>query len=196
MATTCKKKKSAACGTKSEQYVGLGSTYVKYLSAIVYDVFCGEPMKVTYLNNGWWVTTPGMMLQPLKEYINDMKVGVRFLCVDGGTVGALALAKMLGKALENPESAVDDVLRQRVEHLKRMGVKLDMNEPLLLELDIVSNEGKPARQGKFSAMCRLADDYCEWLFDIDAFQTKQDAEKWVGYYFALLDDLGSDFTII
>ena len=196
MATKIKHQKSAARGTKSEQYVGLGNNYVKNLSAIVYDDYAGEPLKATHLNNAWWITTPGMKLQTLEDYFEGEEVSIIYLCEDGGTVGALELAKMLGKALENPESAVDDVLRQRVEHLKRMGVKLDMNEPLLLELDIVSNEGKPARQGKFSAMCRLADDYCEWLFDIDAFQTKQDAEKWVGYYFALLDDLGSDFTII
>lgn len=195
--TKLKVKKSATRGTKSEQHVGLGINYVKHLSAIVYDDFCGMPMKVTHLNNAWWITTPGMTLQTLEDYFEGEDGGVVYLCEDGGTVGARALAMMVGKALEKPEDAVDEVMRQRVDSLKRLGATLDVkDEKLTFELRVFSNEGITAREGNFSVWCHLADNFFEKFFDIDAFETKKDAEEWVGYYFDLLESLGMEFTII
>ena len=165
--------------------------------AIVYNDFDGTPLKVTFLGNRWWVTTPGERLQPLEDYFDDEDINFNFLCGTGDKVGALALAKMLGKALENPEYKVDEVMRQRVEELKRMGVTLNVkDEPLEVELELLSNEGASCRQGKFSVWCHLTDDFCERFFDIDAFETKKDAEEWVGYYFDFLESLGIDFKII
>lgn len=165
--------------------------------AIVYDDFSGNPLKVKFLGNRWWVTTPGERLQLLKDYFDDEDVNFFFLCEAGDKVGALALAKMLGKALENPEDKVDEVMRQRVKSLERLGVRLNLkDEPLVLELEVLSNEGASWRQGKFSALCHLACDFCEVLFDVDAFDTKKDAEEWVGYYFDLLESLGIKFSII
>lgn len=164
--------------------------------AIVYNDFDGTPLKVTFLGNRWWVTTPGERLLPLKEYFDDENVNFIFLCEAGDKVGALALAKMLGKALENPEDKVDEVMRQRVKSLERLGVRLNVkDEPLVLELRVFSNEGTSLRQGKFSAWCHLAGDFCERLFDVDAFDTKKDAEEWVGYYFDMLESLGIEFKI-
>lgn len=165
--------------------------------AVVYNDFDGTPLKVTFLGNRWWVTTPGERLLTLKEYFDDEHINFNFLCETGDKVGALALAKMLGKALENPEDKVDEVMRQRVESLKRMGVTLDVkDEPLVVVLEVFSNEKASWRQGKFSACCHLAGDFCERFFDIDAFETKKDAEEWVGYYFDFLGSLGIVFKII
>lgn len=165
--------------------------------AIVYNNFDGSPLHVTFLGGQWWVTTSGEKLQPLEDYFCDEDINFNFLCGADDKVGALALAKMLGKALENPEYKVDEVMRQRVEELKRMGVTLNVkDEPLEVELELLSNEGASWRQGKFSVWCHLADDFCEVLFDVDAFDTKKDAEEWVGYYFDFLESLGIDFKII
>lgn len=165
--------------------------------AIVYDDFAGIPISITYLGNRWWVTTPGKKLQPLEDNYDGDEIGFNFLCEAGEKVGALALAKMLGKAAENPEDKVDEVLRQRVESLKRLGVKLDVkDEPLLLELEIKSNVDYKHRQGKYSAFCHLHGNLFEWIFDIDAFETKHNAEEWVSYYFDMLEQLGIEFKIV
>ena len=164
---------------------------------VVYDDFAGFPLQVVFLDRRWWVVTPGEQLQPLDDYFEDDDIGFRFLCEARGTVGALALARMLGKAAENPEDKVDEVLRQRVDSLKRLGVTLDVkDESLLLELEIKSNEGYKHRQGKYSAYCHLHGNLFERIFDIDAFETKHGAEEWVSYYFDMLEKLGIDFKIV
>ena len=164
---------------------------------VVYDDFAGIPLSFTFIGDRWWVTTPGEKLQPLEDYCDGDDISFCFLCVAGGKVGALALAKMLGKAAENPEDKVDEVLRQRVDSLKRLGVTLDVkDESLLLELEIKSNEGYKHRQGKYSAYCHLHGNLFERIFDIDAFETKNGAEEWVSYYFGMLEKLGIDFKIV
>ena len=204
--------KSASRGTKPEQHVGLGSevrpsrlpnfidgsaTCVNNFQAIVYSSFAGTPLKTTFLDGRWWVTTPGEKLQLLENYFEGEDIGFNFLCEADGKVGALALTKMLGKALEEPEEEVDKVLRNRVSDLKRLGVELDVkDEALMLELQVVPNEGKTRRQGKYSVWCHLADNFCEMLFDIDAFETKKDAEEWSRYLFDYLEELGVKFTIV
>ena len=71
--------------------------YVENFKAIVYDDFAAHPLKVTFLGNRWWVTTPGEPLQPLDKVFGDKTIGFCFLCEAGGRVGALALAKLLGE---------------------------------------------------------------------------------------------------
>lgn len=165
--------------------------------AVVYDDFAATPLLVTFLGNRWWVTTYGERLQPLKDYIDNEDINFNFLCEATDKVGALALAKMLGKALGNPEGKVDEVMRQRVASLKRLGVTLDVkDEPLVLELEVFPNEKGSWRQGQFSAWCHLAGNICEMVFDIDAFDSKKDAEEWARFYFDYLEELGIEFTII
>ena len=165
--------------------------------AIVYDDFAGFPVKVTFLDDRWWVTTPGEPLVPLDEYIDGEDVGYVFLCGPDGRVGALALAKLLGKALTNPEDKVDEVLRQRIKSLQRLGAKLDVkDEPLTVQLEVFAKKPNSHRQGKYSMWCHLAGNFCEMLFDIDSFETKKEAEKWAVIYFDLLEELGIDFSII
>lgn len=164
--------------------------------AVVYDTFAGSPLKLTFLRNSWWVTTPGSKLEPLEEYLEGEDIGIRYLCEAGGKVGALALAKMLGHALENPEDSVEDTLRRRVRSLKRMGLTLDVDdEPLLLELEVTQNEHGSWRHGNFSARCHVAGNCLETVFDIDAFDTEQDAEEWVLGYFEFLQDLGVELIV-
>ena len=111
------------------------ATCANGFQAIVYNDFSGAPLKVTNLDGRWWVTTPGERLQPLENYFEGEDIDFIYLTEAGGKVGALALAKMLGKALEEPEDEVEQVLRNRVRDLKRMGVELNVkDEPLVLEL--------------------------------------------------------------
>lgn len=164
---------------------------------VVYDDYTGCPLKISFIGNKWWVTSPGEKLQPLAEYIDAEDIGYCYLCEAGGKVGALALAKMLGKALENPEDKVDEVLRQRVKSLERLGVKLNVkDESLLLEMEIISNENRYARQGKYSVLCHLHGNYFEKIFDVDAFESKHDALEWTSYYFDALENIGIEFKII
>ena len=167
--------------------------HVKEFQAIVYNDFDGTPLKVTFLGNRWWVTTSGEKLQPLEDYFDDEDINFNFLCGADDKVGALALAKMLGKALENPEDKVDEVMRNRVMSLKRMGVTLDVkDEPLVLVLEVFPNEKGSWRRGKFSAWCHLDGDFCEMIFDIDEFDTEESAMFWVSIYFDFLHSLRID----
>lgn len=169
----------------------------KDFQAVVYDNYAGCPLVVAFLGNRWWVVTPGEKVQPLEEYIDAEDIGYCYLCEAGGKVGVLAVAKMLGKALENPEDKVDEVLRQRVKSLERLGVTLNVkDESLLLEMEIISNENRYARQGKYSVLCHLHGNYFEKIFDVDAFESKHDALEWTDYYFEELEDLGIKFSII
>ena len=153
-------------------------------------------MKVTFLGDRWWVTSPSLILQPLDEYLGGMEGKYYFLCEPGEKVGALALAIMLGQALEHPEDRVEETLRHRVENLKRLGVMLNVkDEPLQLELKVFQNSEDSRRQGKYSMWCHLAGNFFEMLFDIDGFETKEDAEEWACYYLDYLEELGVEFTI-
>ncbi len=169
----------------------------KEFQAVVYDNFSGCPIVVAFLGNRWWVVTPGEKVQPLEEYIDDEDISFCFLCEAGGKVGALALARMLGVALENPEDRVDEVLRQRVKSLERLGVTLDVkDEPLLLEMEAFTNDGRLARHGNYSVICHLHGNSFERIFDVDAFESKQVAEEWAGFYFDTLENLGIEFKIV
>ncbi len=173
------------------------SAHVRENQAVIFDDFAGLPLQVTYLQNQWWITTPGFLLQPLKEFFDSDDVQYFYLCEPGGRVGALALAKMLGRALSHPEDTIDNVLPRRVQSLKRLGVTLDVkDETLTVELEVFSNKDYPHRQGKFSARCRLATDFCEQLFDIDCFDKKADAEEWARVYFEYLESIGINIKII
>ena len=165
--------------------------------AVVYDNFGGVPLIVSFIGDEWMVTTPGEKFQPLAEYIDYEGDGFCFLCEVGDKVGALALAKMLGKGLENPEECVDETFYHRLERLKRLGVTLDVkDESLQLKLDTIANAERSCRHGNYSILCYLDGNYCEMLFDIDAFETREDAEEWAGYYFAALKKIGVEFKIV
>jgi hypothetical protein len=69
------------------------------------------------------------------------------------------------------------------------------DEALRLKLRVFENDADSCRQGRYSAWCTLADG-SEMLFDIDRFNSKKDAERWAGYYFDYLDELGIEFKII
>lgn len=185
--------KSATSGTAQSQTVKCGSVY----KAVVYDNFAGCPIVVAFLGNRWWVVTPGEKVKPLDDYFDGEPISFCFLCEAGGKVGALALARMLGVALENPEDRVDEVLRQRVKSLERLGVTLGVrDEPLLLEMEAFSNDGRPARHGIYSVMCHLHGNCFERIFDVDGFDSKADAEEWAGFYFDTLESLGIEFKIV
>ena len=165
--------------------------------AVVYDRFAGVPLQVAFLGNKWWVVTPGEAVQPLDNYFGGEYIGFCYLCEAGGKVGALALAKMLGMALKNPEDNVDEVLRYRVDSLKRLDVALDIkDETLVLKVETVTSDDRNACQSNYSVICHLHSSHFERLFDIDGFETRRDAEIWTSYYFDLLKDLGIEFKII
>ena len=183
--------KSAASGTTREGLVSRGSEN----KVIVYDDFSGFPLQVSFLGSQWWVTTPGEMLQPLNEYIGE-GISYNYLCEAGGKVGALALAKMLGKTLDEPEIDVRRTMRQRVEDLKRLGVTIDVNdERLTLELRVFKHGKDSLRQGKYSVWCHERDCFCNMLFDIDGFDSRENAKEWADYYFKFLGELGIDFKL-
>lgn len=170
---------------------------VNISQVVVYDDLMGVPYKISFIGGRWWITTSGEKFQPLEEFADAEDISFSFLCEADGKVGTLALAKMLGKALDNPEDRVDEVLRQRVKSLERLGITLDVkDEPLLLEMETISNENCPARHGNYSVICHLHGNYFETVFDVDAFESKHDAEEWVSYYFDTLDNVGIEFKII
>lgn len=178
-----------------EQYVR--NAYTRENEAIVYDDYAGFPVKVTFLDDRWWVTTPGERLVPLNEYIDCEGVGYMYLCGGDGMVGALAFAKMLGQALTNPEHDIDEVLHWRVAQLYRLGVEFNLtDEPLLLELDVFANGRNSRREGKYSVICYAKGACNECLFNMDGFDTKEDAEERTKYFFEFLERIGIRYTII
>ena len=164
-----------------------------------YDTFSGSPLKLTMLDGRLWITTPGMCLQPLNDYFKQSGFEpeeLLYLCEGEGTVGALALAQMLGKALNNPETNIATVLRQRVNSLRRLGVKLNVkDEPLVVNQDVFANRADSRRQGKFSVWCQMDECFSETLFDLDGFTLKEDAEEWADTYFSVLKELGVECII-
>ena len=187
-------KRSAVSGTTRTNNLSRGR---ENFQCVIYDDFSATPLQVSFLNGEWWVTSPGLQLQLLEDYFQGEDIGFNYLCSAGGKVGALALARMLGKTLENPEDRVDVDMRNRVAALKRLGVTLDVKDELLpLEVELYSNEGFRTRQGNYSVKCHLAGNYFVELFDIDAFDSREGAEEWAGYFFDLLEELGVEFTVV
>lgn len=165
--------------------------------AVVYEDYSGFVLKVTFLGEKWWVTTPGEVLQPMEDYYAGELANYTFLCEEGGKVGALALAKMLGKAMELPECKVDVAMRRRCEALRRLGVTLDVNdETLTLELRVFENPKSSFRKGNYSMWCYAVVDCYEQLLDLDGFNSKEDAEALATCYFDFLKGLGMKFNII
>lgn len=183
--TRNKTKRSAA----PEQYVR--SAHVRENQAVVYDDYMGFAYQVTFLDDRWWLTTSGEPLKPLEEFLDLDDVGFRYLCESEGRVGALALAQMLGRALEQPETDIDEALRKRIKNLKRLGVTLDVEDEVLnLEVRVFANDANSRRQGRYSVWCYSMDGCDERLFDIDCFDKKADAEEWANVYFTFLRSIG------
>ena len=156
---------------------------------IVYEDFSGWPYQVSFFGNQWWVTTPGEILQPLYELFGKEGIRVCFACNQGGKVDAVTLAKMLGRALENPFDTIDVDLPNRVEALERLGVSGGWKQKRLdLSWELIDNKDYPKRKGKYSIRCWFANSY-EHVFDIDAFREKKEAEDWARTYFDFLRSL-------
>lgn len=188
--------KSTASGTKSEGLVRLGSEQRVNNQIVVYDNFGGTPIQVSFLGGKWWVTSPNERLVPLDKYIPGDEYGYSFACEGHGTVGAMTLAKLLGRALEQPELDIDETLRHRVADLRRLGVTLDVkDETLKLEYRVFSNEGTQ-RQGKYSVLCDMEGNPFVTFFDIDGFDEADVAELWANTYFDYLKELGINYTIL
>lgn len=165
---------------------------------IVYDDYCGYPLRVTAIEGRWWVVTPGERLQRLEEYYKSKEIGFCCLCQEGEKVGAVALAQMLGRAAENPEMEVDTTLYNRVEHLRRMGVEFNLNdEPLKLQLRVLSNKPGSQLQGKSSLSCQMVNNMLCTLFVADCFDNEKDAQEWGQIYISFLrDTLKMDVEVI
>lgn len=188
---TTNNKKYATRGTTHEGIVRCGRDN----QAVVYDNYSGFPLKVTFLDGRWWVTTTGETLQPLDDYFGDGDIEFSYLCEAGGRVDALALACMVGKAMDFPENMVSKCLARRLKELERLGVELDFEgDKLSLELRVFNNKNT-FRQGNYSVWCYATDDDFKPLFDADGFDTQAEAEQWADYYFVFLGELGVDFTV-
>ena len=185
----------APMGTVSKGFVQSGKGNCMGTQAVVYDDFSGILWSVTFLSGQWWITTPGVKLQPLEEWFEDEDISFRFLCEAGGRVGALALAQLLGQALQYPEDDVQTTLYNRVAALRRLGVNLDLEEHLPLQLNVFALPERCSRNGKYAAWCRLFTDTNEMLFEIDGFNTKKEAEDYCALYFEVLQELGISFTV-
>lgn len=164
---------------------------------IVYSNFAGLVLQVTFLGGQWWVTTTGEKLCPLADYFDGEDVEFSFLCEAGGRVDALALARVLGKALEEPEDNVLPTMARRVMCLKRLGVELDV-EGETLEIDImVFGHGKNSlRKGAYSVACSAAYDPLDILFDIDGFSNKRDAKEYAKNYTKFLRSMGINVKVL
>jgi hypothetical protein len=104
---------------------------------------------------------------------------------------------MLGRALEQPETDIDEALRKRIKNLKRLGVTLDVEDEVLnLEVRVFANDANSRRQGRYSVWCYSMDGCDERLFDIDCFDKREDAEAWVNVYFDTLTSLGIRYTLV
>ena len=166
------------------------------MTIVVYHNWNGMPIQVTFLGNRWWVTSPGEWLVPLDKFIEGDDDGYSFACEGHGTVGAMTLAKMLGKALEQPELDIDETLCHRVADLRRLGVTLDVkDETLKLEYRVFSNKGTQ-RQGEYSVLCDEEENPFVTFFDIDGFDEADVAELWANTYFDYLKELGINYTIL
>ena len=157
---------------------------------IAYESFSGNVYQLSFFDYQWWVTTPGEILQPASRIFGTEDIEFLFACNAGGKVDAITLAKILGKALENPYSTIDDELALRVAQLKRLGITEGwQGEQLDFEWEVFSNEKSPRRQGKFSVRCQRVGIIFS-VFDIDAFDVKADAEHWAKTYFEFLRSQG------
>ena len=159
--------------------------------AVVYDDNAGWPLTVTLLGNQLWVTTPNEQLQPLADYYDGTDTRFCYLCDAGGTVDTLALAKMLGKAVEMPEIDVEDVLARRIDKLKRLGVSMDgQSAPLQLEVAVFRHDMKSHRQGKYSVWCTANGYLYDMIFDIDNFDNADDASELAKIFLDFLKCIG------
>ena len=157
---------------------------------IVYDNYAGRPLQVSFFGDHWWVTSPDETLQPLEDYFHGSEyLHFRFLCNQWGTVDAISLAKMLGKALENPFDTIDVELPSRVKELLRLDAGEGWeNETVDFEWELLNNKKYLRREGKYSIRCWLVDTQ-DTMFDIDAFDEEEEAEEWATTYFEFLRSL-------
>lgn len=163
---------------------------------IIYDDYSALPMRLTFIGGEWWITTAGVPLQTVDEYFDDDRSDMVFLCKDGENPGAFAIAKMLGKALENAECAIDNVMEHRMKCLERMGVQLDVTDEVLqLEQEIITHKPDSHRSGKFSLWIHAGDSFDKWLLDCEGFDSKTDAELYAATFLTFLESIGVVFSL-
>ena len=154
---------------------------------IVYTEYSGLPMQVTFLDMQWWITTPGMKLEPL---FNSDWGDVYCLTTGSESVDALGLAKMLGKTVENPVDEIDHDLRLRVKQLQELECfEAWFGQSLNFEWSVQPMEEKGKTRAGWRLRCRETY-YDEVMFDSEDFVYEKDAEHWAALYFDVLKEQG------
>lgn len=153
----------------------------EFKTVIVYGTKSGFPMTAMFLGNEWWLMSKDQQLRPLTDGDGSFE-DYNLLCDVGDCILMKDLARMMGRALENPEDKINDVLRWRLRELLAQGVTLiSKPQTLNLVLRLFSNEGTK-RQGEYSIWCEEGDRSFETLFDLDCFEDMEKAVHWAQVY--------------
>jgi len=164
---------------------------------IAFSDYSGIPMMLTFLDGEWWVTSPGMKVEPLRTLGFD----VYFLCPRGGKVSALGIALMLGKVIEEPVFEVDEDLELRIRQLSRLDAHLldftDVSQHLKFQWCITKHENKAEDNPKREVLWDLEcfEETCkDRLILAEDFDNQKDAKGWLDFYFEALGKAGIQFT--
>lgn len=163
---------------------------------IIYSKYSAMPMRLTFLGGEWWITTPSVPLQKVDEYFDPDEAECVFLCKVGEKPGALAITKMLAKAVENAECAIDNVMEHRMKRLERLGVQLDVkDEKLELVEEIITHRPDSHRSGKYSLWIHAGDSFDKWLLDCEGFDSKTDAQLHAAIFLTFLESIGISYSL-
>ena len=164
---------------------------------IAFGNYSGVPMMLTFLDGEWWVTSPGMKVEPLRTLGDE----VYFLCPRGGKVSALGIAQMLGKVIEEPIFNVDEDLELRIRQLKRLDAHFldftDVSQHLKFQWCITKHENKAEDNPKREVLWDLEcfEETCkDRLILAEDFAYKNDAKECLDFYFEALAKAGIQFT--
>lgn len=163
---------------------------------IIYDDYSALPMRLTFFGDKWWITTAGVPLQTVDEYFDDDRSDMVFLCKANEKPGALAITKMLAKAVENAECAIDNVMEHRMKCLERLGVQPDVkDEKLELVEEIITHRPDSHRSGKYSLWIHAGDSFDKWLLDCEGFDSKTDAQLHAAIFLTFLESIGISYSL-
>ena len=73
--------------------------------------------------------------------------------------------------------------------------EVEGDEELTLELRVFKHSRDSRRRGKYSVWCHERDCFYNMLFDVDGFDSREQAKEWADYYFEFLGELGIDFKL-
>lgn len=164
---------------------------------IAFSDYSGIPMMLTFLDGEWWVTSPGMKVEPLRKLGDE----VYFLCQRSGNVSALGIAQMLGKVIEEPILKVDEDLELRIRQLNRLDAyALDFKEQSqhlrfqwCITKSINGAEDNPEKEVLWELEC--FEETCkESLIFAKDFDNQKTAKGWLDFYFEALAKAGIQFT--